>query len=89
MIRRRVIVHGEVQGVGFRYSARFEAARNGVAGWVRNRPDGTVEAEIEGDEASVAGMLEWFAEGPPGAVVHRTEVSTLDPAGDRGFRVTG
>ncbi|WP_448002875.1 acylphosphatase [Agromyces bauzanensis] len=89
MIRRRVIVHGEVQGVGFRYSARYEAARLGVAGWVRNRPDGAVEAEIEGDEASVAVMLEWFAEGPPGAVVRRAEVSEVEPAGDRDFRVTG
>ncbi|WP_136709221.1 acylphosphatase [Agromyces sp. H66] len=89
MIRRRVIVHGEVQGVGFRYSARFEAARLGVAGWVRNRPDGTVEAEVEGDEASVTAMLEWLAGGPPGAVVRGTDVSEAEPVGEAGFRVTG
>jgi len=89
MIRRRVIVHGEVQGVGFRYTARLEAARVGVAGWVRNRRDGTVEAEVEGDEASVAAMLEWLAQGPPGALVRRTEVSELEPTGERGFGVTG
>lgn len=89
MIRRRVIVHGEVQGVGFRYTARLEAGRHGVAGWVRNRRDGTVEAEIEGDEASVAAMLEWLAQGPPGAVVRDIEVSELEPTGKLGFGVTG
>jgi acylphosphatase len=89
MIRRRVLVHGFVQGVGFRYTARLEAARLGVAGWVRNRADGTVEAEIEGDEASVTAMLDWFAAGPRGAIVERTEVSDLDPTGEREFLVTG
>ena len=89
MIRRQVVVHGLVQGVGFRYTARFEADRLGVAGWVRNRPDGTVEAEVEGDEASVAAMLGWFARGPRGAVVDRTDVSEREPLGDHGFRVTG
>lgn len=89
MIRRRVVVHGVVQGVGFRYSARAAAVRLGVAGWVRNRFDGTVEAEVEGEEASVAAMLEWLAEGPAGAIVHRTEVSDAEPRGDQGFRVVG
>ena len=81
------MVHGAVQGVGFRYSARFEADRLGIAGWVRNRRDGTVEAEVEGDEASVQAMLDWLAEGPRGALVQRTEVSEAEPAGDRGFRI--
>jgi acylphosphatase len=84
-----VVVHGFVQGVGFRYTARLEAARLGVAGWVRNRPDGTVEAEVEGDEASVTAMLDWFAAGPRGAIVERTEVSDLDPTGERKFLVIG
>ena len=88
VIRKRVIVHGYVQGVGFRYSARAQASRLGVGGWVRNRGDGTVEAEIEGDEASVATLLDWFAEGPPGAIVERTEVTELEPTGDGTFRVT-
>jgi acylphosphatase len=88
VIRRRVIVHGYVQGVGFRYTARAQASRLGVGGWVRNRADGTVEAEIEGDEASIAALLEWFAHGPRGAIVERTDVSELDPTGDRAFRVT-
>jgi acylphosphatase len=89
MIRRRVIAHGFVQGVGFRYMARLEAARLGVGGWVRNRADGAVEAEIEGDEASVGAMLDWFAAGPRGAIVERTDVSELEPTGERSFRVTG
>ena len=87
MIRRRVIVHGGVQGVGFRYTARLQADRLGVAGWVRNRADGTVEAEVEGDEASVQAMLAWLAEGPPGAVVRSTDVSDAPPTGERGFRI--
>ncbi|HKH08528.1 MAG TPA: acylphosphatase [Agromyces sp.] len=88
MIRRRVIVHGYVQGVGYRYTARAQASRLGVGGWIRNRADGTVEAEIEGEEASVATLLEWFAQGPPGAIVERTDVSELEPTGDLAFRVT-
>jgi acylphosphatase len=87
MIRRRVMVHGEVQGVGFRYSARLQAERLGVAGWVRNRRDGAVEAEVEGDEASVQAMLDWLAEGPRGAVVRRTEVSEVEPSGEQDFRI--
>ena len=88
VIRRRVIVHGYVQGVGFRYTARAQASRLGVGGWIRNRADGAVEAEIEGDEASVAALLEWFEHGPTGAIVERTDVSELEPTGDVGFRVT-
>ena len=87
MIRRNVVVHGVVQGVGFRYSARIEARRLGLAGWVRNRRDGTVEAEVEGDAASVQAMLDWLATGPPGATVHRTEVSERDLRGEHGFDV--
>jgi acylphosphatase len=83
-----VVVRGAVQGVGFRYSARIVADRLGVAGWVRNRRDGAVEAEVEGDEASVQAMLDWLAEGPPGAFVRSTEVAEADPTGERGFRVT-
>ena len=81
-------MRGFVQGVGFRYSARLEAERLGVAGWVRNRDDGAVEAEIEGDEASVTELVDWFATGPRGAIVARTDVSELEPVGERGFRIT-
>ena len=87
MIRRHVLVHGIVQGVGFRYAARREAERLGVTGWIRNRADGAVEAEIEGGEASVAAMLDWLAAGPRGAVVERTDVTALRPLDERAFRV--
>ena len=80
-------MHGEVQGVGFRYTARIEAQRIGVSGWVSNRRDGSVEAEIEGDEASVREMLDWLAQGPPGAVVRSADVSEVEPTGERGFRI--
>jgi acylphosphatase len=89
MIRRHVLVHGIVQGVGFRFSARREAERRGIAGWVRNRPDGAVEAEIEGDEASVTAMLDWLATGPAGSVVERTDVAERVSTGEPGFRITG
>ncbi len=82
------MVHGAVQGVGFRYTARIVADGLGVAGWVRNRRDGAVEAEVEGDEASVQAMLDWLSVGPPGAFVRSTEVFEADPTGERGFRVT-
>jgi acylphosphatase len=87
MIRRHVVAHGYVQGVGFRYEARAEASRLGVGGWVRNRADGTVEAEVEGDEAAVAAMLGWLAAGPRGAIVERTDVSEVEPTGERTFSV--
>ncbi|MBM7503377.1 acylphosphatase [Agromyces aurantiacus] len=89
MIRQRVIVHGRVQAVGFRYSARVEAQRLGVAGWIRNRSDGAVEAEIEGDAPSVDAMLSWFDEGPPGADVTSISTADLHPTGEQGFRITG
>ncbi len=89
MLRRRVVVHGSVQGVGVRYSARLAAQRRGAPGSIRNRPDGAVEAEIEGDEAAVQAMLDWLATGPRGAGVERIEVADAEPLGEPGFRVIG
>ena len=88
MIRIHVIMHGRVQAVGFRFSARVEAQRFGVSGWVRNRSDGAVEAEIEGEPAAVDRMLAWLDEGPPGADVSSITTSELEPTGETGFRVT-
>ena len=88
VIRRHVVVHGQVQGIGFRFSARVEAQRLGVYGWVRNRSDGAVEAEIEGEPAAVDAMLGWFDEGPPGASVTTMSASDLVPTGEHGFKVT-
>ncbi|GAA2231297.1 MULTISPECIES: acylphosphatase [Kitasatospora] len=69
MIRSRVIVSGQVQGVFFRDTCRQVAQRHGVAGWVRNLPDGTVEAVFEGPSAAVAELLRWAQHGPEAAVV--------------------
>jgi Acylphosphatases len=87
MIRKAAIVRGQVQGVGFRYSAREQAERLALAGFVRNSPNGTVELEIEGDEPSVGRMLDWLAVGPAWAAVESVEVSDLEPLGVRGFRI--
>ncbi|WP_375385699.1 acylphosphatase [uncultured Microbacterium sp.] len=87
MRRVHVTVDGQVQGVGYRYTARLIAVEAGVTGWVRNRRDGTVEAEVEGAEDAVDEMLAWMAEGPPGARVDAARVTEIPPAGGRGFDV--
>ncbi len=87
MIRRRVTVHGQVQGVFFRDSARRLAEQHGVTGWIRNAPDGTVEAVFEGDEERVDRLVRFCHEGPRGAVVERVDVSEEEPEGMTGFSV--
>jgi acylphosphatase len=87
MIRRRVLVHGHVQGVFFRDSTRRLAEREGVAGWVRNRPDGAVEAVFEGEPEAVERLVRFMREGPRGAQVDRAEVTEEEPEGLRGFSV--
>ena len=67
-------IHGRVQGVWFRESMRLEAERLNVAGWVRNTPDGAVEAVVQGPTAAVEAMIEWARSGPPLARVDRVEV---------------
>jgi acylphosphatase len=81
-VRTRAIVSGLVQGVGFRYSAAREAIRLGVAGWVRNLPDGRVEALAEGDRQAVDAFVAWLRRGPRGADVERVEVSQEPYRGD-------
>jgi acylphosphatase len=73
--------------VFFRDSTRREAERAGVAGWVRNCPDGTVEAVFEGDEDAVRRMVEWVREGPGRADVDRVDVDDQEPEGLSGFQV--
>jgi acylphosphatase len=85
LIRRRAIIHGRVQGVFFRDATRRQAMERGVAGWVRNRPDGTVEAVFEGDPGAVEAMLAFCHEGPRGALVDRVEVSVEQAEGLAGF----
>lgn len=71
-------IHGRVQGVWFRESMRQEAERLGVAGWVRNTPDGQVEAVVQGPAAAVAALIEWAHRGPPLAQVERVEIGDAE-----------
>jgi acylphosphatase len=87
VIRRRVIAHGFVQGVYFRDSTRRLAQQRGVAGWVRNRWDGTVEAVFEGEPEAVEQLVGFMDEGPRGAAVDRIEVFEEEPEGLSGFGV--
>ena len=87
MIRRRVVVSGRVQGVFFRDSCRREAVTAGVAGWVRNRRDGRVEAVFEGPPGAVERLVSWCRVGPPRADVDAVEVHDEDPVGETGFAV--
>ncbi|MFO8075367.1 MAG: acylphosphatase [Egibacteraceae bacterium] len=86
--RVRVLVSGRVQGVFYRASLREEATRRGVAGTVRNLPDGRVQAELQGAPADVDAVLAWCAQGPPSAHVADVEVTELEPVPDaQGFNV--
>lgn len=87
MTRRRVVVHGRVQGVFFRGSTVERAREIGVNGWVRNRSDGTVEAVFEGSAAQVQEMLRFCREGPPWARVDRVEEFEEEPESIGGFGV--
>jgi acylphosphatase len=87
VIRRRVVVHGRVQGVFFRDSVRRLAQQHGVSGWVANRWDGTVEAVFEGDEDAVERLVAFSRKGPRGAEVESVEVSEEAAEGLSGFTV--
>jgi acylphosphatase len=87
VIARRVRVSGRVQGVFFRDSTRRRAESHGVAGWVRNCPDGTVEAWFEGPREGVEAMVEWCRRGPRGAVVEQAGVEEVEPRGLSGFDI--
>ena len=86
-MRKRVVVHGRVQGVFFRDSTRQRAQAAGLAGWVSNRPDGTVEAVFEGEEEAVESLVRWAHEGPRGADVERVEVTDEAPEDLAGFDI--
>lgn len=83
----RVVVHGHVQGVFFRDTTRREAQARELAGWVRNRPDGTVEALFEGVPRDVEALLAFCRRGPQRARVERVEVNEEQPQGRAGFEV--
>jgi acylphosphatase len=87
VIRRRVIVHGHVQGVFFRETTRRRALSAGVAGWVSNRPDGTVEAVFEGEREAVERLVDFCREGPRGARVHWVDVESEEAESLHGFAI--
>jgi len=87
-IARRFLISGRVQGVGFRFFAEAAAARDGIHGWVRNLPDGRVEAAAEGEKEAVERFEHALRHGPRGAHVDRVEVEDDVPAGrESGFSI--
>ena len=80
-IARRFVISGRVQGVGFRWFAKDVAVREGVTGYVRNLPDGRVEALVEGDAESVTRVERLLRQGPPGARVQSVNTITEEPGG--------
>lgn len=87
VVAHRVVVDGRVQGVGYRQACADVARRQKVAGWVRNRRDGRVEALFEGPADAVARMVDWCRSGPPLARVTDVSVTETPPGGLSGFRV--
>jgi len=86
-IRRRLVVHGRVQGVFFRDAVRDRASTHGVAGWARNRQDGTVEIVLEGSPEAVQRVIPFCEEGPSRAEVESVDVHEEPPEGLTGFEV--
>jgi len=87
VIRRRVEIFGRVQGVAFRAYTLDEARRRGAAGWVRNRPNGSVEAAFEGAPESVEALVAWCRQGPPWARVDHLRCFEEAPEHLAGFRI--
>ena len=85
--RVRIVVSGRVQGVWFRESCREQATALGVAGWIRNRGDGTVEGVFEGPPVAVERLVSWCRTGPARASVDGVATTAETPVGDKGFRV--
>jgi acylphosphatase len=86
-VRKRVVVRGDVQGVFFRDTCRREASSRGVAGWVTNRADGSVEAVFEGEPDAVGAMVDWCSHGPRGAEVESVDDTAEAPEGLSGFSI--
>jgi len=80
-VARKFLIRGEVQGVGYRFFAQRAAARHQVVGYVRNCPDGSVEALVEGSAGNVEAFKQDLATGPQWAVVDQMEEINLDPIG--------
>ncbi len=86
-VRRRVRLTGRVQGVFFRDETRVRAESSGIVGWIRNNPDGTVEAALEGPENEVERLVAWCRRGPSGARVEDIRVEPEELQSERGFAV--
>jgi len=82
MKRVHAVAAGVVQGVCFRYYAQRRAEELGVTGWIRNLPDGRIEAVVEGSDANVDRMVQWLRRGPPGALVDEFEAREQPYAGE-------
>ena len=88
MVRAHIYISGKVQGVFFRAHMREKALKEGVKGWVRNLPDGRVEAVLEGSEEAVRKVIEWSRRGPPLARVDKVDIIWEDYRGEfRGFEI--
>jgi acylphosphatase len=86
-VRVRVVVTGRVQGVFFRDSCRERARTEGVGGWVKNRADGSVEAEFEGSRPAIDRLIAWCRTGPARARVDAVEHTEIPVIGDQRFRI--
>ena len=82
MKKAHLIIEGKVQGVFFRASAKEQADRLNLAGWVRNLPEGSVEVQVEGTQDNLDDFLDWCRKGPPNAAVKNIELKYLHPSGD-------
>lgn len=87
VVRVRAVVSGRVQGVWYRETCRREAERLAVTGWVRNRADGAVEIEAEGEREAVEALVRWARTGPPRALVDAVTLDDLEPRGALRFEV--
>ena len=85
--RIHAVIEGRVQGVFFRARTAEEAGKLALSGWVRNRPDGSVESEIEGEETELALMMKWLHNGPPMSTVNNVTIKELECKKESGFKV--
>ncbi|MSQ59350.1 MAG: acylphosphatase [Betaproteobacteria bacterium] len=81
MPTKHLLIHGRVQGVGFREAMRYEAKSLGVTGWVRNRLDGSVEALVQGSAGQIESIIGWARRGPPSAHVTRIKINDGEDCG--------
>ena len=84
---KRLSISGLVQGVGYRTSFERQAAALGLRGWVRNRRDGSVEAEVDGDAAAVDAIIRWAHQGPPASRVDKVAIEDAGASNDGGFQI--